>query len=367
METNTTTILQEKINQAIENNHNKIVTNGVRFEELTKNIEDNIIVLNGDRPIVVPTIDRTKLNFVFKDEYRREIHPNALNQMSAKFDIPSKYINDLATGDLWKNNLAAHTLTKYFANTDRQKVLLRSINGELRGFLSDRYKRLNSYEIMSNFLSGVRNNGLNVFDMHVSDTRNWIEVLDKNIINIDTPNNGIVSAVFGMRMSNSDFGDGAFELNSYFLQVICMNGMTRKNAIRQVHLGRKLDENIEYSQKTYELDTAATVSAMNDTVKYLVSPEYRMKQIATIQKASEKIIEVDSYIKKLTPMGMLKNEVESVKSLLMANRIEDGLQGEASLWKFCQSIGAVGRDKDEIRHRELDQISGKLLELVEVN
>ncbi len=285
-----------------------------------------------------------------------------------KMEIPTKYLSDLSKGKEWQKVLASKVLTDHFTNSARQKVLIRSVGNEIRGFLSDRYKRLNSHEIMFNFLQATNNSGLYPLSMFTDDTRNWCEVIDNNIIDIDTPNNGIVSVVFGMRLGNSDFGDGAFELSSFFLQVVCMNGMTRKNALREVHLGKRLADDIEYSQRTYELDTATTISAMKDTFNYLVGPEFREKQIATIQGASAKIIEPESYIKKLQPMGMFKGEIELVKQLLMTNRIEDGLQGECSLWKFSQSVSAVGRKEDnERRNREIQEIASSLLEPVLVN
>jgi hypothetical protein len=61
-------------------------------------------------------------------------------------------------------------------------------------------------------------------------------------------------------------------------------------------------------------------------------------------------------------MGVLKDEVDEIGSLLMANRIEDGLQGEATMWKFVQSVSAIGRDKSPLRNREIQDIAGKLLE-----
>jgi len=37
-------------------------------------------------------------------------------------------------------------------------------------------------------------------------------------------------------------------------------------AMRQIHLGKRLADDILYSQKTYELDTETTVSALSDII-----------------------------------------------------------------------------------------------------
>ena len=106
-----------------------------------------------------------------------------------------------------------------------------------------------------------------VFDMYTSDTRNWIEIIKCNVFDIPTPNNGVVPTVFGVRAANSDFGDSAHELSFFTLNLACFNGMVSERMIRKIHLGAKLPEDLNISQRTYELDSAAQVSLINDCVR----------------------------------------------------------------------------------------------------
>ena len=81
--------------------------------------------------------------------------------------------------------------------------------------------------------------------------------------------------------------------------VICLNGAVRQNALRNIHLGAKLNDNIAYSEETYRLNTQASVSALNDVVVHVTGKNYRDSQIRSITKASEITIEPESALKRL--------------------------------------------------------------------
>jgi hypothetical protein len=366
-----TSKLQEKIDNAVIRNEENVKNNYALFSSTTGSMNDAIISINGVRPAILS--EEQKLIFqypvtdVIEVPERKIIHVNALDQMSEKMKIPTRYMRLLAEGQDWQKDLAAQTLNEHMKYTTRTKVLVRNVGNEMRAFLSDSYKRINSTEVIKNYMNAVKANNMLVYDFHYGDTKFYLETIDRNVVMIDTPNNGSVGMVFGMRLKNSDFGDGALELSSYLLQVICMNGMVRRNALREIHLGAKLQDNIVYSQKTYELNTAASVSALNDTVQTLVGPDYREIMIQSIKRTSEVIVEPEKELKKLQPMGVLKEEIEEVGNLLMANRPEDGLEGASTAFKFAQAVSAIGRNKSPQRNREIQEISAKLLDQYFIN
>ncbi|MDP9036538.1 MAG: hypothetical protein M3O50_17185 [Myxococcota bacterium] len=72
---------------------------------------------------------------------------------------------------------------------------------------------------------------------------------------------------YGGEWSNSDFGNGVHSFRTFVLRVICLNGMTGENVLKQVHLGTRLHEDLELSDRTYRLDTAASASMLRDIVR----------------------------------------------------------------------------------------------------
>ena len=143
--------------------------------------------------------------------------------------------------------------------------------------------------------------------------------------------------------------------------------MVRESVMKQVHLGSKLPDNLAISQRTYELDTKTTVSAVRDLTKGLFSREALECKAYEIQGASEIDVDFENEITKLTKSGaLLKQEGKEVEKLLMKNDPEDGVQGGATLWKLTQAITAHARELSPERSRELHEISGALMNRVKL-
>src|SRR5690606_34968167 len=109
---------------------------------------------------------------------------------------------------------------------------------------------------------------------------------------IQTENNGNVYSVFGARISNSDFGDGALEVRAFQMNVVCMNGMVSETALKQIHLGKKLPDNINFSDRTYRLDTQAMASAVKDIMKDTLSQDRIVQTVQKIKQASSEEIDM---------------------------------------------------------------------------
>jgi hypothetical protein len=135
--------------------------------------------------------------------------------------------------------------------------------------------------------------------------------------------------------------------------------------MKQVHLGAKLPDNLALSERTYELDTQTTVSAVNDLTRGLFSKDAFMAKAIEIQKASEMNVDFEKELKNLVSRGALtKPDREEVETLIMNNKPEDGVTGGPSLWKLTQAITAHARTADPVRAREMHEISGELLNRV---
>lgn len=319
--------------------------------------------MNERTPVVTFGANGHLLMNLKGDEY--SIHSNAVSQLGEKMGIPAKYLRELADGDTWKRELAAKILNEHSGWTQRTRVLIRSVGKEVRGVLSDSYRRLNSVEILSAFIQEAGGQGAEIVDAHMTDTKVFAEVLLPTPITIPTRKNGNVIIFAGARFSTSDYGDGALDLRAFLLNGACLNGMVRESVMKQVHLGSRLPDNLQLSQRTYDYDTKTTTSAVRDLTKGLFGRENIMRKAIEIQGASE--IEVDSSdeLKKLVKKGtLLKAEGESIEKLLVRNNPNDGIEGAETLWKLTQAITAHARELDPIRSRELHEISGALLERV---
>lgn len=296
------------------------------------------------------------------------MHDNAIAQMADRMGIPQRYLRQLASGEPWAIALAAYLLNQHSDWTQRSRVLVRTVGTQVRGILSDSYRRLNSVEILTAFMQEAAGQGAVISDAYMNDTKVWAETILPTPITVPTKNNGEVIIFAGARFSTSDYGDGAVDMRAFLLNGACLNGMVRESVMKQVHLGSKLPDNLALSQQTYELDTKTTVSAVKDLTKGLFSKDNLMAKAIEIQGASEVEVDFTKELKRLTSNGgLLKQEGKEVEKILMRNNPDDGVQGGATLWKLTQAITAHARELSPERSRELHELSGQLLNRVSVS
>lgn len=317
---------------------------------------DPIITFNGENGLVMDMPDG-----------QFQLHAHAVGQIADRMGIPQRYLRTLAGGEEWQVLLAAQILNEHSGWTQRSRVLVRTVGKQVRGILSDSYRRLNSVEILTAFVEEASNQGAVISDAYMNDTKVWAETILPQPIVVPTAKNGDVVIFAGARFSTSDYGDGAVDMRAFLLNGACLNGMVRESVMRQMHLGAKLPDSLAISQRTYELDTKTTVSAVRDLTRGLFLPENIKQQAYEIQGASEMEVDLEKEIKKLTSNGsLLKAEGQEVEKLLMKNDPNDGVQGASTLWKLTQAITAHARTLTPERSRELHEISGQLMNRVKI-
>lgn len=303
------------------------------------------------------------VQMVLKNE-KHPLHRHAVRQTAEKLGIPTKYARELAYGqEQWQRDLVAHIMNEHSINTDRNSVLVRMVGDEVRGVLSDKYRRLDTPMIYEAFFKEAAATGAQVIDANADDTRSWVEVLQPNIFPVETEHNGTTVMAFGARISNSDFGDGSLMLSAYNMQVICLNGMVGTNTIKQIHLGRQIPNDIVLSRETYLLDSQAQASLVKDATKQLISRESIMEQGRLVQKAGSILIEdIMTELPRLRDLGMLKGETEVVAQKITDNNPDEGIQGRNTVWKLSQAINATANTlEDARRKRDLEEIAGAFL------
>lgn len=155
------------------------------------------------------------------------------------------------------------------------------------------------------------------------------------------------------------------DIRVFLLNGVCLNGMVRENVMKQIHLGGKLPDNIQLSQRTYELDTQTTVSAVNDLTSQLFGRDNIRRKALEIKAAAAKEVNFTQELERLMQKGrLLKTENEGVRKLLMNNNPDDGLAGGPDALETTQAITAYARETQPARQRELHELSGELLNRV---
>lgn len=341
------------------------------FEKIDKDnklLEDYILNLGKGANLEFMANGKMYMNFdtsTVIDETNNiafEIHENALFQLGDRFDIPRKYVRNLYSSE-WGRKLLQNTLTEHMHNTDRKRILVRTVGEEVRGILSDKYRRLNSNEIYEAFIKGCRDASAVIYEAYYTDIKTYISAIIPKVYKIQTLNNGDVYAVFGAKIANSDFGKGALDVRAFMINVTCLNGMVSDTKLKQVHLGKRLSDDISFSEETYILDTQTMASATADIMKMILGEERILQTVNSIMNASREVINLEAEMIRLPKIGYSKAEVEQINTKLINNDPATGVTGLPTRWKLSQAITSVAQDIGEERQHELDELAGKIAKL----
>ena len=287
-----------------------------------------------------------------------QIHRNALVQLGHSSDLPLKFISSLQdTAAPWGRDLLAHNLNTVFTNrAPKARYLLRSLGGELRGFLSDRYRRLDSRPIIEAFASAVQRKGALPYDGYVTDTKIAIQAIMPEVYE---PIPGEMVA-YGLSLENSDFGNGALSVRAYLLRIWCSNLAITQEQMRQVHLGKRLDDSMLYSNRTYELDAKTTVSALRDVIDGQLDADSLKHRMEAIRYANEQSVDPRS-AKETFRRLLQKGESEAATQAFESPDTYNLPPGNTN-WRLSNAISWVaGQTKDAERKLDLMKIAGEVL------
>lgn len=285
------------------------------------------------------------------------IHRHAFGQLAQRAGVPTNYLSKLSTAGGWQTDLAAEILNTHYRNGEAaSRFLVRSVKGQARGVLSDKYRRLDSRPLVEAFATECQAVGAVPVDGTVSDTRVALKAIVPEVFE---PVPGEVLA-FGIEWANSDFGAGLHAVRAFILRLWCLNGATMENALAQVHIGGRLSDEIEMSQRTYELDTKTSISALRDVVGATLAPAKIQALCEGIRQADEKKVEWKNVSGKLAKR-LLKSEQDAAR---MAFESEDVVMLPAgkSVWRASNALSWIaGQTNDADRKLDLQRLAGEVL------
>ena len=291
-----------------------------------------------------------------KNAFQMPLHRHALSQVADAAGVPDAYITKMLAKP-YGPELILENFNTIFDKEDDQKRLVRAINGQVRGVLSDTYRRMDSRPIIEAFAGACQQAGLVPIEGVGGDLRFCVRAVLPLVF---SPAGQEVIA-FGCELSNSDFGCGALSLRVFILRIWCTNYARLEEEIRKVHLGKRLDDNLELSQATYDLDTKTMASATKDVVLASLAPAKVNGQVALLEKAMTEKIDFKQSLDTLPKMGLLKKEVDAVREIYNNGGVEELPPGN-TLYRMSNAISWIAKSAETAERRlELEQVAGELL------
>lgn len=237
-------------------------------------VKRDFIVDSGELIMKVHEDGIARLEFADQDLGINEIFHD---QLGDKLGIPSKYYDRMRREQ--PELLAANVNTWFHAQPERQMV--RTLDNTARAFLSDRYRRIDNYEIAQHVLPLIADMpGAQVLSCEITERKMYLKVVNPRI-ETEIVQGDVVQA--GIVISNSETGYGAVSVMPLVYRLVCSNGMIAADSgTRRYHIGRQNDADdnyMIYRDETVLADDRAFMYKLQDTVRAAVD-EVRFKQIA---------------------------------------------------------------------------------------
>jgi hypothetical protein len=314
-------------------------------------------MVNGDsdRGVVMGLRNKRAKNY-----FQEELHKHALDQVCERAGIPGTFVNRLLEKP-YGRELIVENLTRILKEEPNKKYLVRSVNGQVRSVLSNSFKRMDSGPIITAFDEACSAVGAVIYQGIGGDLRWSLTAILPKIFNPSAKRGMEEVMAFGVRLSNSDHGCGTLNLNATCLRLVCTNSATLDQVLRTVHLGKRLSDDMEFSEQTHKLDTDTQVSAVRDMVMGVLAPERVNALVGRIGEALEKRIDPKEAWAELPKMGLLKGEVTAIKELFTDGDVEMLPRGTTQA-RLSNAISWFAKSAATPERRlELEEVAGQML------
>lgn len=290
----------------------------------------------------------------------------ALEQIGGKNKIPLDFFRRLRNA---YPDVAAMMVTEMFHKEPSTRMIRTMMPttdrpGTMRAFLSDRYRRIDNYDVMGsvlNALQGPDQPNLTYESGEITERRMHVKILFPRIegeVKVGDP------VCAGLAFSNSEVGSGGVNIQPMIFTLRCKNGaIVADMAIRAIHLGRKLelDEASEamLSDRTRALEDKALMSKITDTVHAITDRSTFDEALAKFKLAAG--IEIPTAALNGTKVlarriGVTEPEADGIMGHLLAGK-------DLTLWGLSSAVTRYAQDVDDYdRATEMERLGARVID-----
>lgn len=263
----------------------------------------------------------------------------AHNQIGTNLGIPASYYDKMR----FENpELLADNVNSWF-NKEPKKRMVRSLDGSMRAFLSDRYHCIDNDKIAEAVLPII-------FDMpdariescEITDQRMYIKVVNPKLTTEVVPGDIVQS---GILITNSEVGMGSVTIQPLVYRLVCTNGMVINDAkVRKYHVGKSKHQEedfIIYSQETLLAEDQLLMMKIRDTMRSVVD-QTRFDKVVDMMRAARNAKITSNNIPAMVQLtgkdyGYSVKEGESILDYLIRG-------GDLSLYGMANAVTRAAQD-----------------------
>ena len=284
----------------------------------------------------------------------------AHQQIASRLNIPYRYYQKMQSDapDLLDENV------NRWLNQNPERRMIRVLDGNVRAFLSDRYRRLDNLELCAAVLPVIQEmKGANIESCEVTPTRMYLKVVNKRL-KAEVAVGDVVQA--GFVISNSEVGLGSLRVEPLIFRLVCKNGLICKDySQKKYHVGKQVnlsddsayelysDETLAQDDKAFFMKVQDVVRSAVDESKFLMTVN-KLRESTQIPLNQKPLKAVEVLAEKFT---LSESERNDIFSLLV--RSDDNTR-----YGLVNAVTAASKlAKNYDRATELERIGGEILTL----
>jgi hypothetical protein len=278
----------------------------------------------------------------------------AHRQVSQYLQIPAQYYDKVKTAN---SELLAHNV-RFWLNKSSDRRMIRSLDGNMRAWLSNSYRRLDNYDLVQMILPVINELDLTIESCEVTDKRLYIKAVNYKLQGEVVKGDVVCSGVI---IQNSEVGFGALSVKPFIYRLVCLNGAVIDDlAMRKYHAGREQNaDGFEYSNSVHMVEDRLLWMKIKELIHGCLTEAVFFKTLETMKQSTEMKLELPEKSLELVTkkMGLFEGERADVLKHLIQG-------GDLSSWGMGNAITRAAHDVDSYdRATELEGIGYQVMKM----
>ena len=282
------------------------------------------------------------------------------SQIAQRLNIPAKYYKFMLQE---APELLASNINHWFGHKPESRMV-RTLDGKARAFLSDRYRRIDNYQIASAILPVLNEFGdnLQIASVGLTEQRLYIKAVNKGT-QLDVKVGDPVQA--GVIVSNSEIGAGAIRIEPLVYRLVCTNGLiVHDRGMKKYHVGRTIDiEEQNYqilADDTKRAEDKVLMLKIRDMVKAATSEALFSQIVEQMRQTTERKIE-NNPVQAVEVLGNKHSLNQKEQSGILEHLIRGG---DLSQYGLLNAVTRTSQDLESYdRATELEAMGSTVLNL----
>jgi hypothetical protein len=288
------------------------------------------------------------------NEYNLTSH--ALNQLYARAGIPKVFADRVSK--LQEYELLRTILLRLNQRANEKGVLLRTVENTVKGLLSPSYLRLDASPLFEGFIERSLEAGFVPYRGMNTDFRYQLSFLLPEVFEIASDE----FVVFGISLTTGDYGSQALQISVIALRIWCSNLAVGMDIFRKVHIGKRfelLENVIELSAATIELDTKTLISGIGDVVNNSLAYIREVKDVIT--RSTDREIDLKKALSDFRKRGMSQEIAAKVELLYETEQPLEILPQKSNAWRLSNCISFLAKSETGDKRIDLETMAFDVL------